>query len=127
MVLIPDDTADERRIKAQHRVPARRHDVAFAFVSGAEQNDRAGLEKTADFIDGKVLLFDHSSRLYRMRFHDTIVQLDTEARAIGDRDRPFDEQLRRLHNFMSPVDLTPLKFEEPEVLDHGRSEEHTSE
>src|SRR5918993_2513172 len=60
MVMIPDEAANERWIKAQHHVPAGRHDVAFAVVRGANQNDRARLEKPADFIDGKILLFDHA-------------------------------------------------------------------
>src|SRR5688572_17336767 len=58
--------------------------------------------------------------LYGMRLDDLVIQLDAEARAIGNGDRSLHEELMRLEDFRPPIDFAPLELEQTEVLQHGK-------
>src|SRR5678816_327800 len=56
--------------------------------------------------------------LYRMCPDDLVIQLDAEARTIGNGDRSLDEQLVRLEDFRPPVHLSPLELEQAEIFQY---------
>src|SRR3989449_11493791 len=48
-VAVPDVAAEERGRKAQHHVPAHRHDVGLPFPCGTYEDNRSGFEVATDF------------------------------------------------------------------------------
>ncbi len=68
VVLIPDVTADERGLASQDHVPTHCHDIPPAPPSRTHQNDRTGLEKTADFRNRKIFFLIRFANALHIHF-----------------------------------------------------------